>query len=71
MLVMLPLPSLRGEEVSKFTVATYNLENYLDVPAPGRLPKPAEARAKIREGLLALKPDVLAVQEIGRPSALL
>ncbi len=68
--VLGPVPSLRGETVSQFTVATYNLENYLDVPAPGRLPKTAEAKAKIREGLLALKPDVLAVQEIGRPGAL-
>lgn len=72
--LVLGMPSLamlRGAEASKFTVATYNLESYLDVPAPGRIPKPAEARAKIREGLLTLKPDVLAVQEIGRPSALL
>jgi endonuclease/exonuclease/phosphatase family metal-dependent hydrolase len=56
---------------SLFTVATYNLENYLDHAAPGREPKPLEARAKIAEILLQIRPDVLAVQEIGRPSALL
>jgi len=59
----------RGQTL--FTVATYNLENYVDVASPGRVPKPPEARAKIREILLQLRPDVLAVQEIGRPSALL
>ena len=68
---MASLVPLHSEPVSRFTVATYNLENYLDGPAPGRLPKSPEAKAKIREGLLALRPDVLAVQEIGRPSALL
>lgn len=54
-----------------FTVATYNLENYVDVASPGRVPKPPESRAKIQEILLQIRPDVLALQEIGRPSALL
>jgi endonuclease/exonuclease/phosphatase family metal-dependent hydrolase len=53
-----------------FRVATYNVENYLDQAVPGRAAKSAEARAKVRESLLALKPDVLALQEIGSPSAL-
>lgn len=54
-----------------FRVATYNVENYLDAPTETRSPKPAAARAKVCESILALKPDVLAVQEMGRPSALL
>jgi endonuclease/exonuclease/phosphatase family metal-dependent hydrolase len=54
-----------------FTVATYNLENYLDAPAGGRAAKSAAAKAKVREGLRALRPDVLAVQEIGNRPALL
>src|SRR5213083_892839 len=54
-----------------FSVATYNLENYLDEPAGGRRPKSEAARAKIRESLRALKPDVLAVQEMGSTNALL
>lgn len=55
-----------------FRVATYNLENYLDQPTESRPhPKSAEARAKIREGLRALKPDVLALQEVGTTNALL
>ena len=55
-----------------FRVATYNLENYLDQPTATRPhPKSAEAKAKIREGIRALNPDVLAVQEMGSVSALL
>ena len=55
-----------------FRVATYNVENYLDQPTESRpRPKSAEAKAKIRESLRALKPDVLALQEMGGVSALL
>jgi endonuclease/exonuclease/phosphatase family metal-dependent hydrolase len=53
-------------------VATYNVENYLDRPTESRPhPKSAEAKAKARESIRALKPDVLALQEIGSISALL
>ncbi len=54
-----------------FSVATFNLESYLDVPSGSRPAKPGAAKAAIRESLLALKPDVLAVQEIGPTNALL
>ena len=54
-----------------FRVATYNLENYLDQPTETRPhPKSATARAKIRESIRALKPDVIALQEMGSPDAL-
>jgi endonuclease/exonuclease/phosphatase family metal-dependent hydrolase len=60
---------LRAETVR---VATYNLENYLDQPTESRpKPKSAAARAKVRESIRALKPDVIALQEIGSVSALL
>ncbi len=59
---------LAGAET--FRVATYNVENYLDQPAHGRPAKSAEAKAKVRENILALKPDVLALQEMGSASAL-
>ncbi|MCZ7641201.1 MAG: endonuclease/exonuclease/phosphatase family protein [Verrucomicrobia bacterium] len=36
-----------------------------------RAAKSPESRAKVREAILAMRPDVLAIQEIGRPSALL
>ena len=51
-------------------VATYNLETYLDAPTQTRQPKSAEARAQVRRNLLALMPDVLALQEMGNVSAL-
>jgi len=53
-----------------FTVGTYNLEGYIDVVSPGRTLKTAAAKAKIRESLRRMNADILAVQEIGRPSAL-
>ncbi|MCX7871697.1 MAG: endonuclease/exonuclease/phosphatase family protein [Verrucomicrobiae bacterium] len=48
-----------------FRVATYNLENYVNNPASGRPVKTKIAKEKICENILALKPDVLAIQEIG------
>ena len=54
-----------------FSVATYNLENYLDGPVAGRTAKPAEGRAKVRDMLLAVRADVLALQEVGGTNALL
>lgn len=63
-----PKPALFAAET--FRVATYNVENYLDEPAGTRHVKAAEAKAKIRESILALKPDVLALQEIGSTNAL-
>lgn len=63
--------SLVSQAAGTFTVATYNLENYLDAPVGDRAAKSPESRAKVREAILAMRPDVLAIQEIGRPSALL
>ncbi|HLP77384.1 MAG TPA: endonuclease/exonuclease/phosphatase family protein [Candidatus Paceibacterota bacterium] len=54
-----------------FRVATYNLENYLDQPTETRAhPKSAASKAKIRENIRALQPDVIALQEVGSVSAL-
>jgi endonuclease/exonuclease/phosphatase family metal-dependent hydrolase len=54
-----------------FRVATYNVENYLDQPAENRAAKLAPAKAKVRESILALKPDVLVLEEMGSTNALL
>ncbi len=55
-----------------FHVATYNVENYLDQPTESRPHvKSAAARAKIRETIRALNPDVLALEEMGTTNALL
>ena len=60
----------KGASPESFSVATYNLENYLDAPAGTRPAKSPEARAKIRECIRGLKADVIALQEIGSVSAL-
>ena len=52
-------------------VATYNLENYLDAPTETRTHvKSAEAKAKIRESIKAMNPDVIALEEMGSSNAL-
>jgi endonuclease/exonuclease/phosphatase family metal-dependent hydrolase len=53
-----------------FSVATFNLENYLLAPVGHRHSKPEPSRVQVRESILAMKPDVLAVQEIGGADAL-
>ncbi len=55
----------------RFSVATFNVENYLDGPVPGRTAKPAEAKAKVCDTLLALRADVVAFEEMGSTNALL
>ena len=54
-----------------FRVAEYNVENYITEATDTRSAKHAEAKAKIRESILALKPDVLALEEMGSTNALL
>ena len=55
-----------------FRVAAYNVENYLVVPTESRLHVKSEAaKKKIRESILAINPDVLALEEIGTTNALL
>jgi len=67
-MVFLGAKGLSG--VESFRVATYNLEGYLDADTQSRRAKPAEAKAKVRESIRALNPDVLALQEVGGQSAL-
>jgi endonuclease/exonuclease/phosphatase family metal-dependent hydrolase len=55
-----------------FRVATYNVENYLDQPTESRPHvKSTEAKAKVRESIKAMNPDVIALEEIGSTNALL
>ncbi len=54
-----------------FKVATFNLENYLNEPAGNRPLKTPEAQAAVVRSILAIRPDVLAVQEMGTTNALL
>ncbi|MSU19893.1 MAG: endonuclease/exonuclease/phosphatase family protein [Pedosphaera sp.] len=65
------LAQISASGADTFSVATYNLENYIDAAAGTRPAKPAVAKAKIRESIRALHPQVLALQEIGGTNALL
>jgi len=53
-----------------FHIATYNVENYLDQPTASRSQvKTAEAKAKIRETICAINPDVITLEEMGSTNA--
>ena len=58
-------------QTKTFRVATYNVENYLDDTASRCCVKSAASKAKVRECIRALRPDVLALQEMGSVAALL
>lgn len=66
-LLLWPVPA----GAATFGVATYNVESYLDAATETRSVKSAQSRAKVRESIRALAPDVLALQEMGSVSALL
>jgi len=57
-------------EAERLRVATYNLESYLETASGTRPAKSEAGKSKIRESLLTLNPDVLAVQELGGLDAL-
>jgi endonuclease/exonuclease/phosphatase family metal-dependent hydrolase len=54
-----------------FSVATYNVENYVDAAAASRPAKSEAAKTKIRESIRHLHPQVLALQEMGNTNMLL
>ncbi len=54
-----------------FRIAEYNVENYLDQPTETRRVKSDDAKAKIRESIRALKPEVISFEEMGTTNALL
>lgn len=58
-------------ETPRFKVVTYNVENYLVERSGTRAPKPEAARRKVVDMLTTLRPDVLALQEIGPTNALI
>jgi endonuclease/exonuclease/phosphatase family metal-dependent hydrolase len=69
-MIALLLPAA-GAFAETFRVATYNVENYLDQPTETRhYAKSEAAKAQVRANLKALKPDVVALEEIGQLSAL-
>lgn len=70
LLAILFSPALLRAET--FRIAAYNVENYVDVPTETRrTAKSDDAKAKIRESIRALKPDVISFEEMGSTNALL
>jgi len=58
-------------QTQTFRVAAYNVETYLDQPTASRhYVKSAAAKAKVRETILAMQPDVLTLEEMGTTNAL-
>lgn len=51
-------------------MASFNVENYIDAPAGTRPIKSPAAQAKVRDSILAIHPDVLALEEMGSTNAL-
>ena len=60
-----------GQAQQTFRVATYNVENFILEPIQNRPLKKPFAQAKIVESILAAKPDVIALQEMGKKTALI
>ncbi len=55
-----------------FRIAAYNVENYLDQSTESRrFTKSAEAKAKVRESIKAMNPDVISFEEMGGTNAFL
>ena len=69
--LLLCLPLLARAETNIFRLATFNVENYLDAPSGTRHAKSPAAQAKVCQSILAIKPDVIALQEMGATNALL
>ncbi len=53
-----------------YTIASYNVENYLIRPTERRSDKPLAGQKKIQEVLLKARPDIVALQEMGSRDAL-
>jgi endonuclease/exonuclease/phosphatase family metal-dependent hydrolase len=69
--VLLFCSAAGAQAADMFRVATYNVENYLETANASRPAKSEGAKAKVREGIIALKPDVIALEEIGGTNSLL
>ncbi len=59
-----------GADSQRFTVGTYNVENYLDYPKGTRHAKTEPAKARVREAIKNLNADILAIQEMGSLEAI-
>ncbi len=69
-LLLVPVWAVTLLAETRFTVATYNVENYHLRAYGNRQPKAPEARAKVVAHLAEIRPDVVAFQEMGELAAL-
>jgi endonuclease/exonuclease/phosphatase family metal-dependent hydrolase len=63
--------TLLSQAAEVVRVASFNVENYLDVPIGTRPAKSDAGKTKVRDTILAMKPDVIAFQEMGNTNAFL
>jgi endonuclease/exonuclease/phosphatase family metal-dependent hydrolase len=68
---LLCLPAAARAEPPLFRLASFNVENYRVAPSGTRRAKSPAAQAKVCDCILAMKPDVIALQEMGATNALL
>jgi len=71
LVLLLCLPLVTRAETNIFRLVTFNVENYLDASSGARHVKSLAAQAKVRDCIVAIKPDVIALQEIGATNTLL
>jgi endonuclease/exonuclease/phosphatase family metal-dependent hydrolase len=71
LVVCASLFSLVTSWAETFRVASYNLESYLDYPTETRPAKTSVSKTAVRETIKALKPDIIALQEVGTQAVLL
>ena len=69
-IIIYALLSLCSFSAQTFTVVTYNVENYFLNDFANRKAKTEASRAKVAEVIASIKPDILALQEMGRKEAL-
>lgn len=70
-LIALLVVRFSGSAADTFTVATFNVENYLDVKNDAREVKSPESRAKVVSNIATMRPDVIGFQEMGSTNAFL
>jgi endonuclease/exonuclease/phosphatase family metal-dependent hydrolase len=64
--------SLKAEPAGQFTIADYNVENWNSITRHGQpnQPKPPAERDAVVNVILKIRPDVLAMEEMGKPNDL-
>jgi endonuclease/exonuclease/phosphatase family metal-dependent hydrolase len=64
--------ALRAEPPGQFTIADYNVENWNSIERQGQpnQPKPQSERDGVINVILKIRPDVLAMEEMGKPNDL-